>query len=718
MDELFGIVERITFANPDNGFTVARLRVKGEADPICIVGTLPSLSPGETVRCFGSWQVNPVHGRQFAVQEYAITAPADLYGIQKYLESGMIRGVGPVYARKIVKRFGLETLEVIDQAPSKLLEIKGLGPKKVEKIKNCWQEQRTIRDVMLFLQSQSISPAYAHRIFRKYGAESIPKVRENPYRLAREVAGIGFKTADAIAKKLGIGHESPYRVEAGVEFALNQLSEEGHVCYPLADFLPYASQLLEVGVEAVEPILAQLKGEQRIAIEPVGNRGTMVSLKTLYLAEKAIARHLHRICKAPAQLRPVQVEKAVAWVQERLRIQLAPQQREAVGAALSEKVVIITGGPGTGKSTITKAILAVTERLSRRLLLAAPTGRAAKRMAEITGKKAQTIHSLLEFDFKQGGFKRGTDNPLVCDLLIVDEASMIDTSLMCSLLKAVPDRARLVLVGDINQLPSVGPGSVLKDLIDSNCLPVSRLTRIYRQARGSKIVVNAHRINEGIFPDLSGGEGSDFFFVEAEEPEEVQKKILELVVHRLPRSLGLNSIEEIQVLAPMKRGVVGTEQLNAALQAQLNFDPNPLIRFGRQYRRGDKVMQIRNNYDKEVYNGDIGTIQAIDQVEQELVVSFDGRKVTYSFLDLDELLLAYAVSIHKYQGSECPCVVIPVHTTHFKMLHRNLLYTGVTRGKRLVILVGTKKAIAIAIQNNDVQKRHTALKEAVRGSSS
>jgi len=706
MDELFGIVERITFANPENGFTVARLRVKGEADLICVVGTLPSLSPGESVRCFGGWQINPVHGRQFSVQQYAIAAPADLLGIEKYLGSGMIRGIGPVYARKIVGQFGLDSLEIIDKEPDRLSEIKGVGPKRIEKIKKCWEEQRTIRDVMLFLQSHSVTPAFATRIFRRYGAESIRRVRENPYRLAREVAGIGFKTADKIAQKLGIEHDSPDRIEAGVEFALNQLSDEGHTCYPITEFAAVAATMLEV--DEVEPSIYRLVEEKRLHVDD-----GRVWLKTLYLAEQLIAREVARLQSAPANLRAVKVEKALEWVQDRLRLKLASQQQEAVAASLSEKVVIITGGPGTGKSTITKAILAVTEKISRRLLLAAPTGRAAKRMSEITGRQAQTIHSLLEYDFKQGGFKRGRDNPLVCDLLIVDEASMIDTSLMSSLLKAVPSCARLILVGDINQLPSVGPGNVLKDLIASDRLPVTQLTRIYRQARGSKIITNAHRINEGIFPDLAGDEGSDFFFAEAEEPEEVRDKILGLVTQRLPHRFGFNPLYDIQVLAPMKRGLVGTEALNIALQEKLVPDANPLIRQGRQFRRGDKVMQIRNNYDKEVFNGDIGFVEQIDVIEQEMVVRFEGRSVVYPFLDLDELLLAYAVSIHKYQGSECPCIVIPVHTTHFKLLHRNLLYTGVTRGKKLVILVGTKKAVAIAVKNNEVQQRYTGLCEAV-----
>jgi exodeoxyribonuclease V alpha subunit len=711
LDELLGTIERITFSNPDNGFTVARLKVKGIQDLVCTVGTMHGVQPGEAVRITGEWQVNPVHGRQFRVAECVISAPADLIGIRKYLESGLIHGIGKVYAEKIVEKFGLATLEIIDQQPERLIEVSGIGRKRARQIQECWSEQRAIRDVMIFLRRYGVSPAYAHRIFKVYGAETIPKLRENPFRLATEIRGIGFKSADKVAAEMGISHTSPHRVEAGIEYCLSEASAEGHVCYPLTQFVEIAAGMLQVDCPHVQASIEKLLTAKRIAVQPLQPGGEEhIWLRLLFITEEGIAREVHRLCSHSSRLRPVDLERALAWVQERLHLKLAPQQAEAVGAALSQKVVIITGGPGTGKSTITKAILAVTEKITRQIILAAPTGRAAKRMTEITKRQAQTIHSLLEFDFQTGGFKRGRDQPLACDLIVVDEASMIDTSLMFSLLKAIPDTARLVLVGDINQLPSVGPGNVLKDIIGSNRVPVSTLTQIYRQGRGSKIVINAHRINEGHFPDLSGGGDSDFFFVEAEEAESVSRAIVDLVAERLPKRYRFHPIDEIQVLAPMKRGVAGTEQLNILLQERLNPDQPPLNYHGRSFRQGDKVMQIRNNYDKEVFNGDVGRIVRIDQ---QVTVNFDGKEVVYDFFNLDELLLAYAVSIHKYQGSEAPCVVIPVHTTHFKLLNRNLLYTGVTRGKRIVVLVGTKKAIAIAVQNDEVKQRYTGLKEAL-----
>lgn len=714
MEELFGTIERITFSNPDNGFTVARLHVKGERDLICLVGVMPGIQPGETVRVAGQWQVNPVHGRQFSVTECIISAPADLVGIRKYLESGLIRGIGKVYADKIVQAFGLDTLEVIDKEPHRLEAIPGIGPKRAQMIEQCWQEQRTIRDVMLFLRRYGVSPAYAHRIFKAYGQQAIPKLRENPYRLATEVRGIGFKSADKVAAEMGIDHDSPYRIEAGIEFCLSEMSSEGHVCYPVAEFVGIAAAMLDVDPLLVRESVDRLLAARRIVTQPLEAGGeSYIWLRTLFLTEQGIAREVVRLCSNPSPLRPVDRERALTWVQERLHIQLASQQAEAVAAALSKKMLILTGGPGTGKSTITKAILAVTEKLTRNIVLAAPTGRAAKRMTEITKRPAKTIHALLEYDFQTGGFKRGRDAPVRCDLLVVDEASMIDTPLMYSLLKAVPNTARLLLVGDINQLPSVGPGNVLKDLIASQQVTVVTLNQIYRQARGSKIVTNAHRINDGIFPDLSGGGDSDFFYVEAEEPEEVCAKIVDLVASRLPSRYRFHPIDEIQVLAPMKRGAAGTERLNTALQERLNPNKSPITRNGRSYREGDKVMQIRNNYDKEVFNGDVGRITSIDPEIQQLTVNFDGRPVVYDFYDLDELLLAYAVSIHKYQGSESPCIVIPVHTTHFKLLNRNLLYTGVTRGKRIVVLVGTKKAIAIAVQNDEVKQRYTGLRAAL-----
>ncbi len=718
MEEIYGYIERITFQSPENGYTVAQLQLSKSSELICIVGVMPAIQPGETVRCRGVWKRHLIHGKQFEVAEHYIEAPADIVGIQKYLGSGLIKGIGAGYAKRIVEKFGVETLNVIDRSPERLKEITGLGQKRIDKIRSCWIEQKSIRDVMVFLQSYGVTPAYAQKIFKHYGDQSVAKVSENPFRLARDIFGIGFKTADVIAQKMGIAKDSPQRIDAGIEHVLSVLSNEGHVCYPAQEFLTEAEKILEADAGNIQTRLAALQEDNRIELfdlvcENVPLR--YIWLKPLFLSEVGIAREIKRIRDCASFLRSIDVVKAVEWVQQQLNIHLAAGQQDAVGDALSHKMQVITGGPGTGKSTITNAIITIAEKVTKRIVLAAPTGRAAKRMSEITGKKASTIHSLLEFDFKKGGFKRNRESPLECDLLIIDEASMIDTVLMYSLLKAIPSSARVIFVGDINQLPSVGPGNVLKDIIASKQVPVVMLTEIFRQAAGSRITTNAHRINNGVFPDIRNLSDSDFYFLESEEKEDVLDAILNLVTQRLPKKYGLHPLCDIQVLAPMKKGVVGTENLNNVLQQALNLNNNPLYRGGKKFLVGDKVMQICNDYQKEVFNGDVGYVKVIDSVDQQMIVSIDDRDVIYDFADLDELVLAYAVSVHKYQGSECPCVVMPVHTTHYKLLHRNLLYTGVTRGKRLVVLVGTKKALWLAVQNDEVRKRHTGLKQALIG---
>jgi len=720
MEQVFGYIEKIVYQSAENGFTVAQLQEPKNRDLTCIVGVMPSLVPGETVRCFGKWTRHIVHGRQFEVSELRVEAPADVLGIKKYLGSGLIKGIGPVYAGRIVEMFGVETLNIIDTDPKRLTKVPGLGRKRLAKITACWTEQKSIRDVMIFLQGHGVSPTYAQKIFKTYGKQSIQLVKENPYRLAKDIFGIGFKTADTIASKLGVAKESPQRTDAGIEYVLSELSNGGHVCYPVDEFLVEAEKILEVRQELIQGRLAVLKEEERIEIFELVHEGQMrpfIWIRPLFLSEMGISHEIKRIMQGRCRLREVDTEKAIGWVQELLKIELASNQKVAVAHALSEKVQIITGGPGTGKSTITNAILSVTEKLTDKIYLAAPTGRAAKRMTEITGKKAYTIHSLLAFDFKVGGFKHNRKNPLDCDLIIVDEASMIDTLLMFSLLKAIPNYARVVFVGDINQLPSVGPGNVLKDMIASRRIPVTMLTEIFRQAAGSRIITNAHMINSGLFPEIRNRPDSDFFFIKEEDNEKVLNAIVTLVSQRLPKKYGLHPLDDIQVLAPMKRGVIGIENLNTVLQQTLNPRDNPLIHYGRKYAVGDKVMQIRNNYKKEVFNGDVGRIAKVDNIEQQMIITFDDRNITYEFSDLDEIILAYAVSVHKYQGSECPCVVMPVHTSHFKLLHRNLLYTGVTRGKRLVVLVGSLKALAIAVKNDEVKKRYTGLQHALIGNS-
>lgn len=705
-EEIYGFVETIVFES-DN-FTVAKLKEPRKSELTCIVGPLPFIQPGETLRCKGLWKHHAQHGAQFEVRSFESKAPADVVGIQKYLESGMIKGIGPVYAERIVKKFGIDTLKVIDESPERLLDIEGIGDKRVELIQVCWQQQKSVRDVMIFLRSHGISPSYAQKIYKTYGEESIEKVRSDPYRLAKEIRGIGFKSADKIAKDLGIETQASVRLDAGVEHVLWELSNQGHTCFPEKELLNVTSDILGVSSNLIEPRITSLWQEEKIIKEE-----GFVWIRPLYLAEIGIARELKRITDSLSTLRAVQVEKALGWVEEKLHLKLALAQKEAVSSCMQEKIHIITGGPGTGKSTITRAILTITEKLTDSIILAAPTGRAAKRMSEITRKKASTIHSLLEIDFKLGGFKRNKENPLECDLIIIDEASMIDTLLMYHLLKAIPSCARVIFIGDIDQLPSVGPGSVLKDLIESNKMSLTRLTQIFRQGASSRITINAHRINQGEFPDISYDPRSDFNFIEKETPEEILETILELVSSKLSKSHRFHRFEDIQVLSPMKRGIIGIENLNIILQKNLNPSPTPLSRMGRTFHVGDKVMQIRNNYQKIIFNGDVGRITAIDLIEQMLTVAFDDKLINYEFSEMDELVLAYAVSIHKYQGSECPCIIIPVHTTHFKMLHRNLLYTGLTRGKKMVILIGTKKALVLAIKNDEVLKRHTGLKNKI-----
>lgn len=715
-ESIFGYIERITFQNQENGYTIAQLREPRRSDPTCVVGIMPTVKPGESVRCFGNWKQHLIHGRQFTVTGYSIEAPADVMGIKKYLGSGLIKGIGPVYAKRIVEKFEAETLNIIDQSPERLLEVEGLGPKKMEKITTCWAEQKSIRQVMIFLQTYGVSPAYAQKIYKKYGNNSVEKVKENPFHLSRDINGIGFKIADAIANKMGISHDSVQRIDAGIEFVLTELSGEGHVCYPVSDFSKEAEKILEVESTLVDARLAGLQDEGRIELFELiaaGQRAQYIWAKKLFMCEVGIAREASRLQRAHSYLRQVDTKRALEWVQSTLNIQLASNQQAAVACALSDKIHIITGGPGTGKSTITKAILHIMEKLTKKIQLTAPTGRAAKRMSEITGKKASTIHSLLEFDFKTNRFKRDHESPLDCDLIIVDESSMIDTYLMYSLLKAIPSHARLILVGDINQLPSVGPGNVLKDMINSLSLSVTVLTEIFRQAAGSRIITNAHRINHGSFPDISNHSDSDFFFIEAEEVEDALKQIVSLVSQRLPRKYGFDPFNDIQVLAPMRKGVIGVENLNAVLQQALNPKDNPIFYGGRRFTVGDKVMQLRNDYKRDVFNGDIGRIVKINAVDQQVIVTIDERDVIYEYNDLDELVLSYAVSIHKYQGSECPCIVMPIHTSHFKLLNRNLLYTGVTRGKRLVILVGSKKALFMAVKNDEVKKRYTGLQQAM-----
>lgn len=722
--ELQGQIERITFVNEDNGFTVAQLKVKGRPQPVTIVGHLLQPKPGEQVRLLGDWQQHPKYGEQFKFSASQTLVPATAAGMEKYLASGFIKGIGPVMAHRIVHRFGTDTFDIIANQPERLLEVEGLGPKRLEVIRRAWQEQQQIREVMLFLQSHGISTTYAVRIFKQYGPQAIDVIKANPYQLASDIYGIGFLTADRIAAKLGLGPEAPERLEAGILYTLQHLSSEGHVFYPRGPLLAKARDLLAVEVDLLEAALHRLAFRQELVLtanlDPAASADPdqqAVYLAGFYLAETKAAARLRQLLYGQRRLPLAEPEAALAWVQKGLNLVLAPQQVQAILMSLQHPVLIITGGPGTGKTTIINAILKIWSRLGRPALLAAPTGRAAKRMAEVTGHEARTIHRLLEYSPQKGGFQVSERRTLDCDLLIIDEASMIDILLLHHLLKGVPQGATLILAGDAHQLPSVGPGQIFHDLIASGRVPVIELTEIFRQAKDSLIVVNAHRINQGQLPRWrpEPGHREDFYFLEQEDPEEVQRLILELVRDRIPRRFGFDPLEEIQVLTPMHRGPVGVVQLNQQLQQVLNPGQPGLDRHGHRIQLGDKVMQLRNNYDKEVFNGDIGRVTHLDLEMQELVVTFDGRPVLYDFNELDELTLAYAISVHKAQGSEYPAVVLPLVTQHYLLLQRNLIYTAVTRGKKLVVLVGSKKALALGVKNDRTRRRYSQLRYFLQG---
>ena len=711
-----GSVARITYVSEETQYVVARLDVPGRPDPVTIVGTVLSLTPGETLRVHGRWSHHPKYGEQFKVDRYESVVPATIAGIQRYLGSGMIKGIGPVFAKRLVEAFGGDTLKVIEEAPGRLAEVEGIGPIRRQRITTAWAEQREIREVMLFLQGHGVSPAYAVKIFKAYGQAAIATVRENPYRLARDIRGIGFKTADKIAREVGIPADSPLRAAAGILHTLNELTDEGHVYVPEAELLRAAEATLEIPAALLPDALAALSADEAVVVESLGD-GRAVYLTSLHVSETQLARRLADLLRAPRGVPPLDTTLALPWVEQKTGLALTDEQRQAVRLAVREKLLVITGGPGTGKTTILQAVIRLLEAKKVRMHLASPTGRAAKRLAEVTGHDAGTLHRLLEWNPREGGFQRNARNPLETDVVVVDEVSMIDVLLAHHLLQAIPLTATLLLVGDADQLPSVGPGTVLKDVLAAPGIPAVRLATIFRQAAQSRIVSNAHRVNRGEFPDLSvtaTDRVQDFFFIAEEDPSKLQDLIVDLAQRRLPGKYGLDPLADIQVLTPMHRGPIGAGQLNAALQAALNPPRNgatELLRGGRIFRVGDRVLQLRNDYDKGVYNGDLGRIAAIEPSEQSVVVQVDDREVSYDFSDLDELALAYAVTVHKSQGSEYPCVIVPVHTTHYLMLQRNLLYTAITRAKRLLVLVGTKKALAIATKNDATRRRFSRLRE-------
>ncbi|MCD8083500.1 MAG: ATP-dependent RecD-like DNA helicase [Clostridiales bacterium] len=716
MDYLRCVVERITYQNAENGFSVIRCRAKGYHDLVTVVGSMPDVHVGSVLTMQGQWRVDGKYGRQFSAQKWEETLPATTYGIEKYLGSGLIKGVGPKFAKRIVQKFGKDTLEVIETDPDSLIQVEGIGQKRVERIKRGWQEQKEIKNIMLFLQSHDVSTAHATRIYKTYGNDSIKIVKENPYRLADDIWGIGFKTADQIAEKLGMEKDRFVRLRSGILYTLNKLSENGH-CYAVRDqLINTAVKLLEVDSPKLEITL-----DEMLQTSDVIRDQDAIYLPPFYFSETGCARRLLKLLASERNTR-IDVDQVMERVEKNSRIAYDEVQLLAIRQAVSSKVMALTGGPGTGKTTTTLGIISAYRMAGCRILLAAPTGRAAKRMSEATGMEAKTIHRLLEYQPAEG-YQRKEEHPLEADVLILDECSMIDIMLMYNLLKALPDSMTLILVGDTDQLPSVGAGNVLKDIIASGSVPVVRLTRIFRQAQGSRIIMNAHRINRGETPDLRGGRDSDFFFAAKETNEEAAELVVKYCTQNLPRYYHVDAFRDIQVLTPMQRGVCGAANLNQLLQTAMNPSGIFLKRGGIQYRLHDKVMQIKNDYEKEVFNGDIGMIVRVDTEDGELTVDFgDGtparggrREVIYDVTELDELALAYATTIHKAQGSEYPIVVMPFTMSHYVMLQRNLLYTGVTRAKKILVLIGEKKAISYAVRNETTTARNTKLAERLRG---
>ena len=713
-EPLSGLVERVTFHSPDTGFCVLRVKVRGHRDLVTVLGSAASIQPGEFIQASGRWDNHRDHGLQFRTTFLKVLPPSSLDGIEKYLGSGLIKGIGAHFAKKLVMAFGEEVFTVIEHAPERLSTLDGIGPKRVERLVSGWADQKAIREIMVFLQSHGVGTSRAVRIYKTYGADAIPLVGENPYRLARDIKGIGFLTADRIAEKLGIEKTAMIRARAGISYTLTEAVSEGHCGLPLADLMPMAERLLEIPADILREALEQELHDKTVVADTIGEHDC-IFLSHLWSAEKVIAERLLALATGQPSWPTVDTAKAIPWVEQQLGVTLAASQRHAVEMAVSSKEMVITGGPGVGKTTLVNAILRILVVKGASVMLAAPTGRAAKRLLETTGMEAKTIHRLLEVDPRHGGFKRNTDHPLDCDLLVIDETSMVDVPLMAALMKALPNRAALLMVGDVDQLPSVGPGQVLADIIESRAVPVARLTEIFRQAAESQIVTNAHRVNSGQMPHLEAtrSDTSDFYFVEARDPEDGVSKILEIVKHRLPQRFGFDPVKDIQVLCPMNRGGLGARALNIELQKALNppVDAVSVERFGFTYRVGDKVMQTDNDYDKNVFNGDVGYVRRIDPDAQELVIEFDGTPVEYQFGELDEVALAYAVSIHKAQGSEYPAVVIPMMMQHYIMLRRNLLYTGITRGRKLVVVVGQKQAVGMAVKGKTETRRWSKLAE-------
>jgi exodeoxyribonuclease V alpha subunit len=716
--QLSGVIERVTFFNEESGFCVLRIKAPGHREEVTVIGSLPSVSAGEWLSGEGWWVRDKEHGLQFKASTIRTVPPTTVEGIERYLSSGLVKGIGPVMAKRLVGRFKADVLNVIETRPGELLLVDGIGAKRRERISRAWREAKQVREIMLFLHGHGVSTSRAVRIFKAYGDEAIEKVRSNPYMLAKDIYGIGFATADQIAQKLGIPKDSLNRARAGLDHVLLEATSEGHCALPLEKLKVAAVKLLEVPEATVEEALSQMLTSSHLLLEDIDGE-PLIFMPHLRKAEEAIAAKFKQLANAETLYPAIDFEKAVAWCEERTGKTLAPSQLEALKTVLTNRVVIITGGPGVGKTTLVNSILMILSAKKVKCLLCAPTGRAAKRLTETTGLEAKTIHRLLEVNPGTGRFSRDESNRLECGLLVIDETSMVDVPLMHSLVKALPTRSGLILVGDVDQLPSVGPGMVLQNLIESGIVPVVRLTEVFRQAAGSHIISNAHRIRQGEMPELRGTDPtSDFHFVERDDPEGIAETLVKVVQNRIPERFHLDPIRDVQILCPMNRGSLGVRELNLSLQKVLNPPRSgeaAIERFGWRFQKGDKVIQTENNYDKDVFNGDIGIVEKVDAIEQEVTIRFDERSLKYDFGELDEVSLAYAISIHKSQGSEFPAVVIPIAMQHFMLLQRNLIYTGITRGKRLLVLVGQKKALGIAVRNDKTQRRYSGLLASLKG---